>query len=646
MRVSLKSICFFLFLFLAGMLYAQNTTAHLEGEALVLPESWSFRYDPAQVLVKIKVEADSTLSLIKVMDGKEELTSLIQEFLSRCKANLLSIPVSLDTEVNVVIDLIQVPPSYITYMTQGKTGNLKDIEKWIAEERKSLSFHQPSQDSVSANGFTSLKEPYRSGYFFYSRPRYDDYPALYGFKLQNSLYSSSFFQNLTLGFFDFEEEIMELNGTEKYYPYQATLSDIEVGIGDYEHLFTRVALKKNNLFEYKDLYLSLDFLTQTGYWLEEDASRNALKLNLSVPIGKTNLNFSWLDQNSKLSMLSLRPEFWLPQNFIVKDHYNVLYAGFNWIGPNLAILYEQNDIKSDKFIKNLHNEALHLQAWKDLQIQKVELALKYEHIISDYNYETGEPDYKDRAEMQFRWNRNPIKWDWKTELTDFQQVQVATDFSYSFNKFRFGAFACGNFNPLESSFWIPSIYSETDSLRNVQIREINNAGVYTSYSFKAPSYLTLSLGRRIVEDIYPEMETELKEKKELFYIKFVAELDKIWDKWEIKWQPALIWQNNYAGLFEEPEFEGCSYLNLFYHLPYNNALFAGFSLSGHSGYWNSDPSTFFVDSSSIVDLWAGVQISNRFEFQVTYKNLMDTSIYGVYPVPPSIYASVRWFFLN
>ena len=75
------------------MLSAQNTIAHLEGEALVLPESWSFRYDPAQVLVKIKVEADSTLSLIKVMDGKEELTSLIQEFLSRCKANLLSIPV-------------------------------------------------------------------------------------------------------------------------------------------------------------------------------------------------------------------------------------------------------------------------------------------------------------------------------------------------------------------------------------------------------------------------------------------------------------------------------------------------------------------------------------------------------------------------
>lgn len=47
-----------------------------------------------------------------------------------------------------------------------------------------------------------------------------------------------------LGLFNLQEEIMELNATEKYYPYEVTLSDIEAGIGDYEHLYTRVALKR------------------------------------------------------------------------------------------------------------------------------------------------------------------------------------------------------------------------------------------------------------------------------------------------------------------------------------------------------------------------------------------------------------------
>ncbi|HOD59683.1 MAG TPA: hypothetical protein PKH17_02940 [Candidatus Syntrophosphaera sp.] len=646
MRASLKSIFIFLFFIFVGILSAQNTIAHLEGEALVLPESWSFRYEPAQVLVKVKVEADSTLSFIKVLDEKPELSPLLQEFLSKCKANLLSVSVSPDTELNVIIDLIQVPPAYINLITQGKTSDVKKIELWIEKERKSLSFHQPIQDSVSANVFLALNEPYRSGFFSYSRPQYYNLPNLYGFTLQHSLYSSSFINNLMLGLFNLQEEIMELNAIEKNYPYEVTLSDIEAGIGDYEHLYTRVALKKNNLFDYKDLYLSLDFLTQRGYWLEEDASRNALKLYLSVPLGKTKLNFSWIDLNSKLSMLNLSPEFWLPQNYVVKDHYNALYAAFDWAGPNLAILYEQNDMKSDKFIKDLHNDALHLQAWKNLQMKKIDLALKYEHIFSDYNYETGEQAYKDRAEMQLCWNLNPLKWDMKAELTDFQQVLLATNLSYSLNKFGFGTFAQGSFNELESSLWIPSIYNESDSLRNVQIREINNVGVYTGYSLNPNIFISLSLGRKTIENIYPELETEFKEEKKLPYIRLGGKLNKIWNKWEIQWQPSLTWQSNVEGLFEEPEFEGSSYLNLFYHLPYNNAIFSGFSLIGHSGYWNSDTSTFYIDSSSIIDLWAGVQISNRFEFQVSYKNLMDTSIYGVYPVPPSIYASVRWFFLN
>jgi len=48
----------------------------------------------------------------------------------------------------------------------------------------------------------------------------------------------------------------------------------------------------------------------------------------------------------------------------------------------------------------------------------------------------------------------------------------------------------------------------------------------------------------------------------------------------------------------------------------------------------------------VIDIWAGVKIGRRFDFQVTYKNLLDSRIYEAEPLPGSLQASLRWYFLN
>jgi hypothetical protein len=76
-------------------------------------------------------------------------------------------------------------------------------------------------------------------------------------------------------------------------------------------------------------------------------------------------------------------------------------------------------------------------------------------------------------------------------------------------------------------------------------------------------------------------------------------------------------------------------------------LQAGFSLQGHSEYYLTNAVTpYLIEASTALDVFAGLRISKLFDFNVSVKNLLSTSIYGLYPIPLSIHANVRWFFIN
>lgn len=70
-----------LLIILAGMLTAQPTPLRLGGRAFVLPSGWPQTYEPPEVLIRVKVNADSTLGLVSVLDGKTELESLLRQHL-------------------------------------------------------------------------------------------------------------------------------------------------------------------------------------------------------------------------------------------------------------------------------------------------------------------------------------------------------------------------------------------------------------------------------------------------------------------------------------------------------------------------------------------------------------------------------------
>ena len=98
---------------------------------------------------------------------------------------------------------------------------------------------------------------------------------------------------------------------------------------------------------------------------------------------------------------------------------------------------------------------------------------------------------------------------------------------------------------------------------------------------------------------------------------------------------------------ESPEYRFQSVQQIKYNLPYDNSVVAGCGIYGHSGYYvanSANPS--LIEASTILDAWAGFDISNYFALRAGIKNALSSTIYGAYSVPVSLYVQVLWLYLN
>lgn len=623
-------------------LHAGEAAFRLEGERLVLPDYWSYRYDPPEVLIRVKVMPDSSLSLVDILDGKQELIPYLADHLSVHKYPLAdSLGISQEFDALLGIEQVIEPGPE----TAPAAEILPKIKAWITQAREEYNFRKPTRDPGTVSGLNFTPEPYRAGFFSYRR--FSESTPLYinGFQPHNSIHSQALHENYCQGLLPWQETAWGMACTEWDYPHEVTLSDIEVGIGDFEHLTGRGALRKNRLFGVEDLYLSLDFLVQSGYWLEQDSGRNAFKLYLSAPLGKTTLQLGFADLNSQLSMHTLKPEYWRTQNFTVERRYRTLYAAWRSPWINVALFNENDTSRADEFYQTLRNDALHLKAWETFNYRDYGVTAFYEHSFANRNFTLYPEDHEQLAGLELRSASPLLAGELKAELYDLERLSLSGDVFHAWEKFDLGGVFRFRDHPSEFHLSVPNIYGETDSLRRVELREKRNLGGYLRYRPNADSRILLNAGSRNIFQQGWNAENITAGSREVTYLRLGAELRQTWKQWQLDWFPSFTWQN-IDLLFEEAEFQYQSHLGLTRLLSHDNALFAGFSLTGHSGYLSSDPTYFEVQTSAIADVWAGVRITERFELTVTYKNLADSAIYGVYPLPPSLHASLRWFFLN
>ena len=637
-------------LLLSAVLAAERAPLSLS-KALQLPADWAKSYSPPEVLIQVKTMPDSTFKLVSILDGKTELDSLLVAYLRSFTFSTSSDSLGIGQEFDVLVELQKAPsPPESVMALQDRSMLLSEIEGWITLDRRSYNIRETARQTADSV-LTGLPVPYRAGFFSYQRLA-DEIPfAVNGFQPHGSLYSTALQENYCQGILARQDDALAFSWEEKPYPYEAALSDIEVGLGDYEHRFARGAVKKNRLFGKNRMYLGFDFLAQGGYWLEENSSLSIIKLFLSAPLGKTMLDLGFGDYASKMSMSVLLPEYWQKENFSVERRYRAIQTAWRSPWLNLALLNENDTSRAQKFVHALHNDALHLQAWKSVNIGALKVKALYEHQITERDFELGKKDYQDLAGLRLDYSDALYKGALQADLYDFEHGSAAADLSRSLHRFDLGTAARFSYNDPASRLWVPSIYTAGDSLRRVDIREKSNVALYLRYRVGQDSKLFLSAGRKEIQNssvpdtTFTSLTALAAMPQKMLYVAASGDVSQNWGKWSLNWKPQISWEQD-AFLFEEPRLEYSSALTLSRDLGYGNALFVGCSLLGHGGYSSATQDYFYVDDSLIADVWAGVRITERFEFQATYKNVTDSSIYGVYPLPPSLHASLRWYFLN
>ncbi|MBW6514343.1 MAG: hypothetical protein K0B87_06265 [Candidatus Syntrophosphaera sp.] len=629
-------------------LSAQDTAFLLKGASLVLPDNWSRSYDPPEVLIRVKVLPDSSLALVEVLDGKKELIPFLADHLSIHKYPLAdSLGISQEFDALLGIEQLFDPGAQAV----PAEDILPEIEAWIARSREDLNHRHPEHDPSLLNGLNSLPEAYRAGYFSYRRP--DEFAPLSinGFQPHASAFSRPVLEDGARSIYHRQDSALGIAYADQVYPYHVTLSDIEVGIGDYEQLTARGAVKKNQLLGVDGLYLGLDFLVQSGYWLQQDSGRNAVKLFLSAPLGRTRLELAFADQISDLSMLDLRPEYWQTQNFPVERRYRTVYAAWKSPWVNLGLFNENKTSRSPLFHQTLHNDALQLKVWQSFLLGGLELAPSFTRLFAQRNFSLANQDPENVAGLGFRSSLPLLGGEVQADLVDLELPRISGDLFHAWEKFDLGGVFRFTSHPSVAQLSTEDIYLEGSSLPRVEVRENSNLGAYLRHRFNQSSSAVLTLGHKNLN--YPGAlvipttgeKASLSGARDFIYLKLGGNLSQRMNEWQLDWTPSVSWRGE-AELYEEPVFQYQSHINLTRLLPYGNALFAGFSLTGHSAYLSSDPRFYEVETSAIADIWAGVLITNRFELTVFYKNLADTSIYGVYPLPATLQASLRWFFLN
>ncbi len=648
-------------LLFCGLIWADSQPPRL-GAELTLPAGWPVYYEPPEVLLRVVVNPDSSLSLAAVIDGKDELEPLLVEYLKQLE--YIHEGDSLSLEPFAVIVPIHQPDESQFLDKRARQELLEEIETWIANDRASHNLYSPTFPPTQMSGLNFRPEPYRSGFYFWGYPQLGQSLSVNGFEPRSFIFSPVWNEHLVHGFMQHGESALGLDYEDKIYPYEATLSEVEAGLGGANLFFARGLLKKTGVFGVKGMRMGFGFLIQDGDWFKLDSGHEGLALDFGVPLGKTGLSLSYQNHRTQMTQRLLKPEFWLlnQDDFTVERRYQSIQA--QWTSPwlNLALLGESDHAQSAVFADDIHAKTLQVQAWENLRFGPLGIKILYEGMFSDTDLNFMDDVSEHLAGLELDLEKGAISLETRAELEDFKELNASADLGFKLGKVRLGAFGAFSQAPKDPVLYVSNPYLSESFLPRVEIHENYRAGLQMDWFIAQNSQLSISAGRRSVFNHYPpELQPQdqdfAKIEENPWFLHVAERLSGTRSALKVDWQPTFIFQFGLDKLMYEPDVILQNHFNLYRLLSHNNALFAGCNAQGNIIYNSQfapelDPIFSFVedlfkmDISFIADFWVGVQIGRRFEFQLSYKNAFNGSFYRIPPIPATLQGSLRWYFLN
>ncbi len=617
---------------------------------LELPEFWHKTYDPPQVLARVYLNPDSTMSLLRIMDGKDELVPYVEDFLQRQgKAPQDSLFYSArERDLLIVIYQPYTPDSDLSGLEEEEpvrqlTFTREDIDNWIDRQRTDTSLQLPVWDPARMSAFNRLPEPYRFGAFFSGERSAYDALRIRGFRPPQSQFGGMFHASLFNCLYQDEATTFQQNFTQGAYPYEVPLTDIEGGLGAFDHRYARGSLRKNRFIGVDSLQVAFDFNVQNGLWEELNGANTSLKSWISVPLGKSSLELEYADWASDVSMFQLDQHYWQKTNFLIDHRYKQLYAAWNTPWLDLAMLRSHETAKANRFIHTLDSKTTQLRASRSLQTGTFRSILLYEHLWQ----QSGQPlAYEDLARVELSYARSIFNTELQAECEDFDRLKLDGQLALNWPAVSSGLAVRRVFRSGPALTKVADIYSENAFLPHIDIRCNQDLAAFISVRPGGDSSVNLWLGQKTVESAADSSSTAFQVSKDVWYAALGSRIRLEWKRYNLNWRINLAAQHGTDGLREAPAVAYGSFLNIRRELLHGNALFAGFSLHGHSNFVSATHPVFESGVAALADIWAGFQITPRFELTVSLKNISDGNLWGVYPLPRSLHANIRWFYLN
>jgi len=427
------------------------------------------------------------------------------------------------------------------------------------------------------------------------------------------------------------------------YEHPVSLSRLEGSLGDYDSRYALASFAKGDLFGIQGSGMQFDYTLYNGYWVDSPNSGNSIRQYLSYRHRDLLLSVDLASYQKDAGSYELNPTYWHMGNFRYNHSFSQVIGRISHPYLQISFASLSDRLSAPGFAEDWKSKSLHLAAEKNFQLPDTELGLRYEYrdLTRDFRpamaYNQGDYHHIISSEIN---HESLVRFALETELMDWERWRTQLDLSGDIGFLRIGAESrfAGGHNPET----IGTSPMDGSPMPIVDLYSPRENALYSQFILRDLS-LKLSVGQRREE----QSRAATRFTRDLSLMRLGASYDARYKDWQFRIDSVWNYLEYDQALMASPEFSFSSEQRIYRHLSHDNRLELGFALHGHSDYYLPNAvNPYLIEASTLVDAWAGVRISKLFDFGVSAKNILSTSIYGLYPVPLSIHANLRWFFVN
>lgn len=512
----------------------------------------------------------------------------------------------------------------------------------IIEKRRRTSFANPRH--FRAFGYPNLSGAYRSSFNMIGLQTDPIYLNVEGFEMPRTLHSTWFYQGQLCQFHDLSQTAMALNAESVLYDYPVSLSRLEGSLGDYDSRYALGSFSKGNLLGLQGLSLSFDYSLFNGYWVDAPNSGNASHQLLSYRYKDLFWSVDYSAYSKNGGSYELDPAYWYLGNYRVKNQHKRFIGRFDNPLVNLSIADIRDRSSAINYALAQKSDAWQIALDRSLKLWDIVWDLRHEYRDVRRNYlpapQMNQEDYEHKSSLRIL-NPHFAELELDLDLLDWEKLRLYGKLGKRFSGFNLGLYTRRSIGDYTATTAISSPLGD-GMMDALDLYSPEESAVYAGLE-RWGIKLWAAYGTKKQEQYMPTSHYKASSDILRLAAGYHVDLGDFRFNIDSQWN----YQAYDKYLVSAPEYSFFSSQSISWNLDHDNLLEAGMNLYGHSDYYLANAQNpVLIEASTLMDAWAAVRVSKLFDFNVSFRNMLSTSLYGLYPIPFSIHAGLRWFFIN